>query len=392
MYSGMTTIHFVGAVETLIACLLSTLLIGGHLSTGGSTGGAANAGASHSPWCCQYSNPREQQAVVRIVAMVPVYSLNSFFSLLLHYVPVLDILFDGIKETYEAYAIYHFVYLMFCYLDVADEAEAARSPVLNSKLAFTGRMLRPLNGSLHLLIKQYTIVRPLLAFAVVALRLQGHHDVESHSAVGGTLLISQSLALGALVRYYHAFHNHIGARHRPAAKFLCVKGIVFLFYWCNDFRIPFRNSLPSYVNVLGLLPERVGLVPLLFAWRESMWRGADSSSSMHGSSSSSMGSSMGSSTMGSSTMGPRTGTAMIVADFGGLYSADELRNTLTDLFICTELVLASMGFWYSLYWRTMHSLCTHSLCTHYALTMHSLCTHYALNIRIISIQVRLPLA
>lgn len=44
------------------------------------------------------------------------------------------------------------------------------------------------------------------------------------------LNVSVSLALYALVLFYHAFAKEL-APHSPLAKFLCVKGIVFFSFW-----------------------------------------------------------------------------------------------------------------------------------------------------------------
>jgi len=76
-----------------------------------------------------YSKPRLQRWVIRLLWMVPVYSISSFCSLTLYLDvfcrdnPVLNaddyILFDTIREFYEAFAIFSFLRLCLAWLDEA---------------------------------------------------------------------------------------------------------------------------------------------------------------------------------------------------------------------------------------------------------------------------------
>src|SRR3989338_9464187 len=61
-----------------------------------------------------YTKPALQKPIVRILGMVPVYAVLSFFSLLaVHY----SLVFDLIRNCYEAYLLYQFFILLVQFIN-----------------------------------------------------------------------------------------------------------------------------------------------------------------------------------------------------------------------------------------------------------------------------------
>ena len=77
---------------------------------------------------------------------------------------------------------------------------------------------------------QFVIIRPVFSVFMITMQLFGIYSGIISTSVSVVLNISVSLALYALVLFYHAFVKEL-APHNPLAKFLCVKGIVFFSFW-----------------------------------------------------------------------------------------------------------------------------------------------------------------
>ncbi|KAG4379019.1 hypothetical protein GLYMA_17G156651v4 [Glycine max] len=65
---------------------------------------------------------------------------------------------------------------------------------------------------------------------MIALQLCGLYPTWLSWAFTIVLYISVSFALYSLVVFYHVFAKEL-APHKPLAKFLCIKGIVFFCFW-----------------------------------------------------------------------------------------------------------------------------------------------------------------
>ncbi|KAK5855898.1 hypothetical protein PBY51_007532 [Eleginops maclovinus] len=63
-----------------------------------------------------YSVPNEQRYIIRILFIVPVYSFDSWLSLLFISNDQYYVYFDSIRDCYEAFVIYNFLSLSFEYL------------------------------------------------------------------------------------------------------------------------------------------------------------------------------------------------------------------------------------------------------------------------------------
>lgn len=77
---------------------------------------------------------------------------------------------------------------------------------------------------------QFVIIRPACSVLMIVLQLLRIYPTWLSWTITIILNISVSLALYSLVAFYHVFAKEL-APHRPLAKFLCIKGIVFFVFW-----------------------------------------------------------------------------------------------------------------------------------------------------------------
>uniref|UniRef100_A0AC35U7C8 Transmembrane protein 184B n=1 Tax=Rhabditophanes sp. KR3021 TaxID=114890 RepID=A0AC35U7C8_9BILA len=190
-----------------------------------------------------YSCPSEQRWIVRILFIVPIYSFDSWLSLLFFSNDVY-VYFNSIRDCYEAFVIYSF--LSLCYEYLGGES--------NIMAEIRGKAIRPTNYwtfTCCLTGKQYTIeflrfckkatlqfclIKPVMAFITLLLAISGRYHDGNWSMNEGyfyTTLIynfSVSLALYGLFLFYTATRDLLSP-YRPVLKFLTVKSVIFLSFW-----------------------------------------------------------------------------------------------------------------------------------------------------------------
>ena len=77
---------------------------------------------------------------------------------------------------------------------------------------------------------QFVVIRPVCSILMITLQLIGVYPSWVSWTFTIILNVSVSLALYSLVLFYHVFYKEL-APHKPLAKFLCIKGIVFFCFW-----------------------------------------------------------------------------------------------------------------------------------------------------------------
>jgi hypothetical protein len=77
---------------------------------------------------------------------------------------------------------------------------------------------------------QFVVIRPVCSILIITLQLLGMYPSWVSWTFTIILNFSVSMALYALVLFYHLFAKEL-APHKPLAKFLCIKGIVFFSFW-----------------------------------------------------------------------------------------------------------------------------------------------------------------
>ncbi|XP_076771548.1 transmembrane protein 184C isoform X2 [Arvicanthis niloticus] len=187
-----------------------------------------------------YTQPELQKPIVRILWMVPIYSLDSWLALKY---PKIAIYVDTCRECYEAYVIYNFMIFLTNYLTI-------RFPSLMLHLEGKDQQnhLPPLcccppwaMGEMLLFrcklgVLQYTVVRLITTSTALVCEISGVYDEGNFSfANAWTYLVilnnlSQLFAMYCLLLFYKVLREELSPI-QPVGKFLCVKLVVFVSFW-----------------------------------------------------------------------------------------------------------------------------------------------------------------
>jgi len=191
-----------------------------------------------------YTCPSEQRWIVRILFIVPIYSFDSWLSLLFFANGNVYIYFNTIRDCYEAFVIYSF--LSLCYEYLGGES--------NIMAEIRGKPIKPTNYmtcTCCLAGKQYTIeflrfckqatlqfclIKPVMALLTLILMPLGKYNDGNWSGDEGYLYItlvynvSITLALYGLFLFYTATRDLLSP-YSPVLKFLTVKSVIFLSFW-----------------------------------------------------------------------------------------------------------------------------------------------------------------
>lgn len=200
-----------------------------------------------------YNKPYLQKYIVRILWMVPIYSMNAWIAMV---VPQTGVYLDVCREAYEAFVIYSFMKYLLNYLhydlnlqQTIDYKPGVRHlfPVCFLGTTSGGRLFmhRCKHG-----ILQYVVVRPLTTLLAVFSQLfnvygEGEYDL-SKTYIYLLVInnISQITAMYCLVIFYTGFKVELSGM-KPLPKFLCIKLVVFFSFFQSvlisfiiDFVIP----------------------------------------------------------------------------------------------------------------------------------------------------------
>ncbi|KAI1299827.1 hypothetical protein EDD11_006363 [Mortierella claussenii] len=188
-----------------------------------------------------YTKPNQQRYIVRMLLMVPIYAITSWFS----FVYVREaVYYDKIRILYEAFVIASFFILMLQYL--GDSLEEQRRVLKRHRK--TERWFFPLcclkyNPSRpHFLqymkwgILQYVPLNVLGTILTIILVVQGSYCESSWNPKFGhvwILLISTTsvtIATYFLIMFYFTIREDL-KEYSPFYKFLAVKLVVFFSFW-----------------------------------------------------------------------------------------------------------------------------------------------------------------
>lgn len=183
--------------------------------------------------------PNVQKYVVRIIWMVPIYSVESWFSLRFR---EFALYIETIRECYESYVIYSFMYYLIALLG----HETHLIAILRNKPKERGNHLFPFNryfspwdlghNYLHhckLGVFQYVLIKNISAIISIILEKNGLFVEGSFSFSHGYIYVavintaSQLWALYCLSMFYGVFQEELKSWN-PVGKFLSVK-LVQLF-------------------------------------------------------------------------------------------------------------------------------------------------------------------
>ncbi|XP_048323350.2 uncharacterized protein LOC107422141 [Ziziphus jujuba] len=188
-----------------------------------------------------WKNPKEQKAIIIIILMAPIYAMDSFVGLLdIQGSEAFFMFLDSIKECYEALVIAKFLSLMYSYLNISISKNIVPDGIKGREIhhSFPMTLFQPhtvrLNHHTLKLLKywtwQFVIIRPVCSILMITLQIIGIYPNWLSWTFTIILNVSVSLALYSLVVFYHVFAKELQP-HKPLAKFLCIKGIVFFCFW-----------------------------------------------------------------------------------------------------------------------------------------------------------------
>eukprot|EP01056_Protomagalhaensia_sp_Gyna25_P001742 Protomagalhaensia_sp_Gyna_25__1741@NODE_1912_length_1423_cov_13_961705_g1572_i0_p1_GENE_NODE_1912_length_1423_cov_13_961705_g1572_i0NODE_1912_length_1423_cov_13_961705_g1572_i0_p1_ORF_typecomplete_len447_score53_09Solute_trans_a/PF03619_16/1_8e67_NODE_1912_length_1423_cov_13_961705_g1572_i0771417 len=204
-----------------------------------------------------YSSPTLQRNIVRILIIAPLYGCFSWLSLVF---PTHFVIFDAVRDIWEAVVIYCFMALMMDYAGgelACSEAIENDTGVLEhvfpltiaAELGWINRRI-PMNPAFLKWCRratlQFVVVKPTMAVMTLWLYTSAHIVWAIWSIVEVVVYnISYSVALYALVLFYLAIKNtSTVATHRPLPKFVAVKVIVFATYWQSIFILAVCPGMP----------------------------------------------------------------------------------------------------------------------------------------------------
>lgn len=188
-----------------------------------------------------WKKPKEQKAILVIILMAPLYAIDSYVGLIDFQGSKAFFMFlDSVKECYEALVIAKFLALLYSYLNISISKNIVPDEIKGREIhhsfpmtLFVPRSVRLNHHTLKLLkywTWQFVVIRPVCSILMITLQLVGVYPSWVSWTFTIILNISVSLALYSLVIFYHVFDKEL-APHKPLAKFLCIKGIVFFCFW-----------------------------------------------------------------------------------------------------------------------------------------------------------------
>ncbi|KAJ7021813.1 DUF300-domain-containing protein [Mycena alexandri] len=193
--------------------------------------------------CRNYTVPREQRQIIRILYMPPVYAVISFFSYRFFRSYTY---YSLIYVAYEAVTISAFLLLIIEYVAATSaqhtsESALARKDKRPLPMPFCCWRYRPTKSYFMYTVKwavlQYVIVRPAISIAAIITNVfgvlcdsEGFNFRFASVYFSAVDFVSISIALYGLLVFFGLTKEELAGR-RPLAKFLCIKLIVMATFY-----------------------------------------------------------------------------------------------------------------------------------------------------------------
>jgi len=188
-----------------------------------------------------YTKKNQQRHIIRIILIIPIYSVTSWLS---YFYYRNGVYYELFRDMYEAFVIASFFILMLQYLG---DSAASQRDVMNRHrermpLAFPFCCITYKPSGRHFMawvkwgIMQYVVLRPIMTVASVILHYFGHYCPESmswkhsHTYFVIVTFVSVTIALYALIALYQTVKEEL-APYEPLSKFLSIKLIIFVTFW-----------------------------------------------------------------------------------------------------------------------------------------------------------------
>ncbi|KAI5868547.1 DUF300-domain-containing protein [Durotheca rogersii] len=233
-----------------------------------------------------YTKPREQRHIIRILFMIPVYATSAFLCIYYYWHAIY---FQVLSECYEAFAIASFFALMCHYIapDLHDQKNYFRHmrPIkpwvwpINwfAKCcgAQRGPWRTPQSGLtwfniVWIGIYHYCFIRVAMTITAVVTQYFERYCESSNSPVFAHIwvivieCIAVTIAMYCLIQFYVQLREPL-AEHRPFLKVLAIKLVIFLSFW-QTIAISLGTSTLGIVNPTPALayPDlKVGIPSLM---------------------------------------------------------------------------------------------------------------------------------
>ncbi|KAK5814204.1 organic solute transporter subunit alpha/Transmembrane protein [Linnemannia elongata] len=188
-----------------------------------------------------YTKPNQQRYIVRMLLMVPIYAITSWFS----FVYVREaIYYETIRVFYEAFVIASFLILLLQYLgdSLEDQKRALKRHKKTERWFFPMCCLKYNPSRPHFLqfmkwgILQYVPLNVLGSLLTVVLETQGTYCESSWNPKFGHVWIlfinftSVTLATYFLIMFYFTIRADL-KEYEPFYKFLAIKLVIFFSFW-----------------------------------------------------------------------------------------------------------------------------------------------------------------
>jgi hypothetical protein len=188
-----------------------------------------------------YTKPKLQRHIIRIIWMVPVYGVESWFALRYKNYALY---MQAAREFYEAFAVLSFLQFLLNNLGSTDDEIAARikrdASSIDHSFPFCfmkrWRMGREFLSKCKFGVLSYVVAKIFTATVTFFCVRDGTYGEGTFNPLKGYIWVamvdnvSQLWALYCLVLFYRGLHRQL-APLNPFSKFVTVKAVVFFSYW-----------------------------------------------------------------------------------------------------------------------------------------------------------------
>ncbi|KAI8961640.1 DUF300-domain-containing protein [Daldinia sp. FL1419] len=233
-----------------------------------------------------YTKPREQRHIIRILFMIPIYATSAFLCIYYYWHAVY---FQVISDCYEAFAIASFFALMCHYVapDLHQQKDFFRNmhPIKAWVWPITwfarccggerGPWRTPKSGLtwfniVWIGVYHYCFIRVAMTITAVVTQYFERYCESSNSPVFAHIwviaieCVAVTIAMFCLIQFYIQLREPL-AEHRPFLKVLAIKLVIFLSFW-QTIAISLGTSTLHIVNpnaVLAYPDLKVGIPSLM---------------------------------------------------------------------------------------------------------------------------------
>lgn len=208
----------------------------------------------------KYTNPRRQRYAIRILLMVPIYAIDSFWS----YLSFEDATWISIaRDTYEAYVLYNFFAFLMDVLGGEDGCVELWSSHKMETLAHgfpINYFMAPMKLNKDTLwwwkmwLVQYMLLSPVITTLTYLAAAGGVFDESSYSFENTHVYLMTAKTVSVTVAFTCLFYLYLAIKvpiHHldPTGKFISIKFVIFFSFW-------------QYIGITtaaswGLLPQSV---------------------------------------------------------------------------------------------------------------------------------------